>query len=56
MAAFGLEQHQASAVFGWYPPPVGLGELNDAQLDQYLGGHLRNAGWPVQVPETAASE
>jgi hypothetical protein len=56
MDAFGLEQHQASSVFGWYPPPVGLGELSDAQLDYFLGRHLKNAGWPVEVSETGASE
>jgi hypothetical protein len=56
MDAFGLEQHQASSIFGWYPSPVGLGELSDSQLDYFLGRHLRNAGWPIPVSETAASE
>jgi hypothetical protein len=37
--AFDLEQYQVSAVFGW--DPNGTGPPSDAQLDEYLGRHLR---------------
>jgi hypothetical protein len=39
MHAFGLEAYQVSSVFGWNPN--GTGPLSDADLDRFLGRHLR---------------
>ncbi len=41
MNAFGLELHQTNAIFGW--TEVGSGELDDAQLDYFLGRHIQAA-------------
>ncbi|HKI37174.1 MAG TPA: hypothetical protein VKA46_35295 [Gemmataceae bacterium] len=38
MHAFGLEQHQVAAVFGW--DPNGTGPLDDARLDELLARHI----------------
>ncbi len=45
MHAFGLEQHQVAAVFGWHA--TGFGPLSDAQLDEFLGRHLPTKADPV---------
>ncbi|HJT77502.1 MAG TPA: hypothetical protein VJ739_09915 [Gemmataceae bacterium] len=45
MHAFGLEQHQVAAVFGW--DSKGTGPLSDAQLDELLARHLPAKADPV---------
>jgi hypothetical protein len=39
MQAFGLEQHQVAAVFGW--DPSGTGPLSDDQLNEFLARHIQ---------------
>jgi hypothetical protein len=56
ISAFDFELNQVNSIFGWYPYPGYVPELSDAKLDYFLGRHLKNAGWPVQVAETVPTE
>jgi hypothetical protein len=42
--AFGLEAYQTGPIFNW--DVFATGNFSDAQLDFFLGRHLKNADWP----------
>jgi len=54
--AFGLDATHVHSIFGWYAFPLGTGELSDAQVDYFLGRHLKNADWPGKTSQAVAHE
>ena len=52
MEAFGLDTCQVGAIFYW--SFVGFGELGDAQVDHFLGRHIREAAPKWSNFETTA--
>jgi len=50
--AFGLQVYQMGAIYYW--DAFEHGNLTDAQVDHFLGRHLKNADWPGKISEAAA--